>query len=216
MPRPRFARLDPERRRQILEHAAEEFAAHGYQQASLNHIIEALGLNKGVFYYYVDGKTDLFAAVMRMVWDTAMPAEAIDVDHLSAETFWPSLQRLLRENHRRMRERPWLAGILRMLLDAPPAAGVDAVIAEQLSQAHLWVTGLLRRGQDVGAVRTDMPADLLLDVITKADQAADRWLLANWDSLTAEEREEAGRQTLDLWRRIADPSPVAEFEGATS
>ncbi len=208
MPRPRFARLEPERRRQILEHAAEEFAAHGYQQASLNHIIEALGLNKGVFYYYVDGKADLFAAVMRRVWETAMPAEALAVGRLNANTFWPTLERLLRENHRRMGERPWLAGILRMLLEAPPEASLDGVVAEQLSQAHRWVRALLRRGQEVGAIRTDLPLELLLDVVTKADQAADRWLLANWERLTPREREQTGRQALDLWRRIADPHRV--------
>lgn len=210
MPRPRFARLEPQRQRQILERAAEEFACHGYQHASLNHIIEALGLNKGVFYYYFDGKADLFAAVMRMAWQTTVPADAMDVGRLNAETFWPSLQRLLQENHRHMRERPWFAGILRMLLDAPHAAGLDAVIADQLSQAHLWVKGLLRRGQEVGAVRTDLPEDLLLEVLTGADQAADRWLLANWDRLTPEERQEAGLRTIDLWRRIANPPPASD------
>jgi AcrR family transcriptional regulator len=208
MPRPRFARLDPARQLQILELAAGEFATHGYQHASLNHIIEALGLNKGVFYYYFDGKADLFASVMRMVFDTAMPADAMAVDRLDAGTFWPSLDRLLEENHRRLRERPWLAGILRMLHDARPEAGVDAVIAEELSRAHAWVRALLRRGQEVGAVRTDLPVELLLDVLTRADQAADRWLLANWDRLAPEDRERAGRQTLDLWRRIAGPAPV--------
>ena len=214
MPRPRFARLEPQRRRQILERAAEEFGSHGYQHASHNHIIEALSLNTGIFYYYFDSKADLFAAVMRMIWETAVPTETMDVARLSAETFWPSLQRLLQENHRRMRERPWFAGILRMLLDAPRAAGIDAVIAEQLSQAHLWVKGLLRRGQEVGAVRTDLPEDLLLEVLTRADQAADRWLLANWDRLTPEEREEAGLRTIDLWRRIANPSRASDASEA--
>jgi AcrR family transcriptional regulator len=204
VPRPRFDKLDPLRRRQILELAAGEFASHGYQHASLNHIIEALGLNKGVFYYYFDSKADLFASVMGMVWQTALP-EAMDVERLERETFWPGMQCLLRDNHRRMREQPWLAGFLKVLVDAPGASGIDAVVAEQMSAARLWITRLLRRGQEVGAVRTDLPEDLLLDVLTRADQAADRWLLANWDRLTSEERDRAGLLTLDLWRRIANP-----------
>ncbi len=215
MPRPRFAKLDPERQRQILERAAEEFAAHGYQHASLNHIIEALGLNKGVFYYYFDAKADLFAAVMRMVWDTAMPADAVALDRLTASTFWPTLRRLLQENHQRMREQPWMAGILRLMLAPAATSDADAVIAEQLSQAHAWGKQLLLRGQEVGAVRKDLPVDLLLDIVTRADQAADRWLLAHWDRLSPREREEMGRRTFDLWRRIADPGIGEPAEGSS-
>ena len=67
MPRPRFSKLPVLRQREILERAAQEFAACGYEHASLNHIIDALGLNKGVFYYNFDSKADLFAAVVQMV-----------------------------------------------------------------------------------------------------------------------------------------------------
>jgi AcrR family transcriptional regulator len=208
MPRPRFARLEPERQRQILERAAEEFAAHGYEHASLNHIIEALGLNKGAFYYHFDGKADLFAAVVQMAWDRFFPREGFDVEALGAATFWPSLESLLRDNHARLREEPWLAGITRLLASPPQGAGVDEGVATLLARGHVWARSLLRRGQEVGAVRTDLPLDLLLDVITAADQAADRWLVAHWDQFTADEREQASLRIFELWRRVANPAPM--------
>ena len=38
MPRPRFEKLTPEKRENILETAAKEFAANGYDGASFNQI----------------------------------------------------------------------------------------------------------------------------------------------------------------------------------
>jgi AcrR family transcriptional regulator len=207
MPRPRFARLAPDRQRQILERAAEEFGAHGYTHASLNRVIERLGLNKGAFYYCFDGKADLFGAVVQMVWDRFVP-NGFDIAALDAASFWPSIRRLLRENHARIREEPWLAGIARLLANPPQSAAADAAISDVLTRGRAWARSLVQRGQEVGAVRTDVELDLLLDALMAVDQAADRWLLAAWDRLTPTEREAASVLVFDLWRRIADPAPA--------
>src|SRR5689334_5750559 len=64
MARPRFERAAPEKREALLDAAATEFAAHGYETASLNRILLSAGLSKGSFYYYFEDKADLAAAVL--------------------------------------------------------------------------------------------------------------------------------------------------------
>src|SRR6516165_8337004 len=64
MPRPRFQRAPVEKREAVLDSAAKEFAAHGYEDASVNRILLAAGFSKGAFYYYFDDKADLAAAVL--------------------------------------------------------------------------------------------------------------------------------------------------------
>ncbi len=84
MPRPRFEKLPKEQRKAILDAAAAEFAEEGFERASLNRIISRAELSKGAFYYYFDGKEDLYAAVMddvlnrveEVVADTAAPSDA--------------------------------------------------------------------------------------------------------------------------------------------
>ena len=49
MARPRFDKLPAERRQAIIDAAARAFAEKGYAGASLNNIIELLGLSKGSF-----------------------------------------------------------------------------------------------------------------------------------------------------------------------
>ena len=60
MVRPRFAKLPAHQRQAIVQAALDEFATHGFHDASLNRVIEAAGISKGSMYYYFDGKEDLY------------------------------------------------------------------------------------------------------------------------------------------------------------
>lgn len=53
-----------ERRRRILEVAADEFSAQGYERATSDRIGARIGLSKAALYYYVDGKEDLFGQLL--------------------------------------------------------------------------------------------------------------------------------------------------------
>ncbi len=205
MPRPRFARLDPARRQVILEAAASEFAAHGFERASLNHIIEALGLSKGVFYYYFDSKADLFGAVVELVWETLFPDRSVDIGALRADTFWPRLEALSFATRQRIRELPWLAGVGRLLYHPLPASELDDLLKARIQQGRAWLSALIERGQQAGAVRADLPSAMLLDVLTAADQAADHWMVDHLDHLSPVEQDRLFRRVFDLWRRIAEP-----------
>jgi hypothetical protein len=85
-------------------------------------------------------------------------------------------------------------------------------MAERLALGHAWMDALVRRGQEVGAVRRDVPTDLLLVVLAAADQAGDRWMLDRWPALTFDERERLSLQIFNLWRRIAAPSQGGSAE----
>lgn len=59
LPNKTFLNLSKERQEEIIEICVEEFSTHDYDSASLNRIIEKLGIAKGSFYRYFDNKTDL-------------------------------------------------------------------------------------------------------------------------------------------------------------
>ncbi len=54
--------LTPERRRSILNAAAQVFAEDGYEGASMSRIARGAGVSKGTLYNYFDDKATLFAA----------------------------------------------------------------------------------------------------------------------------------------------------------
>ena len=59
-PQKTFLTLPEGKQARLLETATEEFAAQGYQKASINRIVEKLGIAKGSIYQYFRNKEHLF------------------------------------------------------------------------------------------------------------------------------------------------------------
>ena len=60
----RLTQRGEERRRQLMEFAANRFADNGYHPTSVAEIVEGLGVGKGVFYWYFDSKEELLRAIL--------------------------------------------------------------------------------------------------------------------------------------------------------
>ena len=60
MPKQTFINLPKEKRETIIEAAVDEFAASGFEGASINRIVANSGIAKGSFYQYFEDKMDVF------------------------------------------------------------------------------------------------------------------------------------------------------------
>jgi AcrR family transcriptional regulator len=61
----RLTQRGSERRRQLMDVAARRFAEQGYHPTSVADIVQAIGVGKGVFYWYFDSKESLFVEILR-------------------------------------------------------------------------------------------------------------------------------------------------------
>ena len=208
MARPRFANLDVDTRFRILETAAEEFAARGFEGVSLNQLIDRLGMSKGSFYYYFDDKADLFTTVADLAWAIVLPVEQLDLESFNAENYWASLEALMQEARSRVRANPWLVGFTRLMYDPPEISGVRDAMAEKFNEARQWQAELIRRGQEFGTVRSDLPVELLQALLVGADEAGDRWFVNNWEGLGEKELERLFREVFAIFRRMLEPPPA--------
>src|SRR5258705_2037796 len=155
MPRPRFLRAAPQLQGSVLDAAAREFAHHGYEGASLNQILLAAGLSKGAFYYYFDDKADLAVAVLEREtrrWDfhdLRSPS--------SAAEFWAELDRYSQQGLAELRESPQRGELLTRL---GLAIARDPELMKRcgplVSEAQHKIAAFWRRGQEVGAIRSDL------------------------------------------------------------
>ncbi|MBI5544298.1 MAG: TetR/AcrR family transcriptional regulator, partial [Deltaproteobacteria bacterium] len=130
MPRPRFEKLSPERREQVLESAAQEFALHGYDGASLNHILTAAGVSKGAAYYYFDDKADLFVTVVRHYWDHLLSHVDYDLESMTRARFWPAVVDLYRQGILHLEEKPWMLGVTKAIWRLSKQARGQRALAE--------------------------------------------------------------------------------------
>jgi AcrR family transcriptional regulator len=60
-----LTRRGTERRRQLMDYAAERFASGGFHPTSVAEVVEGLGVGKGVFYWYFASKDELFLEILR-------------------------------------------------------------------------------------------------------------------------------------------------------
>jgi len=177
MPRRRFHELPQERRDQLLEAAAREFAQHGYDGASLNRILAAAGVSKGAAYYYFDDKADLFATAARHGFDLVLGHVSVDFTTLDAQSFWPTIRALYVALDVHAREQPWLLGITKAVWTLSQEARGNEILAPLWEFARSWLRELVTRGQDVGVIRRDLPVELLIEVLLAIDSVFDQYQL---------------------------------------
>lgn len=179
--RPRFARLPPVQQQAILAAAVEEFAAHGFHDASLNRVIESAGISKGSMYYYFDGKDDLYAHVLRVQLDALFAHVgpfALPVSD-DPDSLWSALERYYLQLMAALAATPQLAGLIRGWVAAASTPAMQQLQHEMEETLFPWMQRVLADGQRIGAVRTDLPTSLLIAIAAGMGQAMDRWLLTH-------------------------------------
>lgn len=206
MPRPRFLALPAARRAEILAAAAEEFARGGLEGASYNRIIAAAGASKGAMYYYFDNKDDLLLTLVADLAERCAAAVGGAEEFRDAAGFWAEVRALGARAVAFFLADPAVAGLARRLIQASPESPPGRAIAGYTRRVEGFTAALLRRGQAVGAVRTDLPLDLLAHMVTGLGEAIDRWLLARWPELDAAALAALPDQTVDLFARLVAPA----------
>ena len=179
MVRPRFAKLPPAQQQAILAAALEEFAAHGFHDASLNRVIEAAGISKGSMYYYFDGKEDLYAHVVRVELEQMIARVGpFDIPAASdPDAFWSALENYYLQLMSALETAPKLAALIRGWIAASATPAMQQIQQEMEKAVVPWMERVLATGQRNGAVRTDLPSGLLIAVAAGMGQAMDTWLL---------------------------------------
>jgi AcrR family transcriptional regulator len=205
MPRPRFNKLPAEKREQIMQTAGKEFSTYGYEDASLNRILESVGMSKGAAYYYFDDKADLFGSVLSYYADEVTNLTELDPEVLTSETFWPVLMNLYSTIGPHIQAAPWVMGLFRALHGLPMHTREHEAMKAYIDQMWSWFTILVRRGQALGVVRTDLPEDLLFALITGLDGASDQWIMTHWEELSPEELKRILGIVIDMIRRLTAP-----------
>lgn len=205
MPLTRFEKLEPDKRQRVLAAAAREFAFEGYEGASLGRIAEETGISKPALYYYFEDKADLYATVVREAWQKLAPRGHLDLQGLDRERFWPALEAFHLAGFERSREEAWLVTVWKLAYHPPPEGVAAGAVAEVFERGRAFLKALLRRGQELGAVRDDLPEDLLIALFTGADDAADHWLVDHWEGLGTDEVERLSRRVFDAMRGLLAP-----------
>ena len=205
MPRPRYDNIDPLKKTKLLEAAMKEFAAHGYELASINRILDAAELSKGSFYYYFDDKLDLATTVFLVCGEPeTRPLELKTPD--SVEGFWAELRRTsharLQALESRRLEYECLIRLANASLTTPELA---ARVMPTFAPARLKMVEFFQRGVTLGALRSDVPLGTLMALIEAAKGAAYKTMYPGDTIPSDAEMESFSDFVIDLARRLCAP-----------
>lgn len=152
MPSPRFGRLPPERRAQLLS-VARGRLARGADAASYNQIIAESGISKTTAYLYFDGKEDLVAEVWRDLLERLGAVLGPWRPAASATDFWRQLSSASDALRRHLGSHPDDLGLL---------AQAQAQARGDPSPLDGWFVDLVDNGVALSVIRDDLPRPLLV------------------------------------------------------
>lgn len=202
----RFYRLPEARRERILGAAAEAFAEGGYDGTSFNKLLERLGFSKSQAYYYFADKADLFATASAACYERyyALVAELPLPE--TSEGFWEYVLELNRIGLRFQNEQPMAARLSR--------AAASSAQRDELARAAVRNAGStleryaewLALGQRLGAVRRDLPQELLMSLSLQMTTCIDAWFCGLAGEATGADIERLARSVTDLSWRLLHPA----------
>lgn len=146
-----------DRRRQLLEVAADVFAQRGYRGATTAELASAAGITEPILYRHFDNKLDLFTTLIDEVGSAVIDAwnQALDACDTPEQRF----DALIAGNpatHERGR------GVYRVIFQAMTEAEgepeINAAIRKHVERLHRFLTRELAGLQDAGVIRDDEPA----------------------------------------------------------
>jgi AcrR family transcriptional regulator len=166
--------LDRSREEDLLIVAARHFASKGYAGTSLNNLIAEAGWGKSSFYHYFSNKRRLHDHVVGTLTARLLDGVQVpEIEKLPGSQFWAVMAELLEALGRAARRHPETRYLGEMF--HAPASGDDGRLRDLRRQVELWLRRAIVHGRAVGAVRDDIPQQLLIELTLAVVQTLDRW-----------------------------------------
>ena len=149
-------------RDRILDAAAVEFAARGFDGAKVDRIAARAGVNKAMLYYHFRNKADLYRAVLRDVFQAI--ASAVAGSRTPGGTPADQLRGYIRALAAESASRPHLPSLwLREMAEG--GRHLDASVIGHLTAVLGVLAGITRGGRDAGAFGDVHPFVLQLGIV---------------------------------------------------
>jgi AcrR family transcriptional regulator len=157
------------KRTELLRAAVSVIAREGYAAASLRKVAEQAACTTGAVTYYFSDKEEMVVAIARLLFDEFDALLDHGEDRIDVKAILSRWVDRTKANDSEL----WLV-LFQLLSHARHEAAVVGLVQQRYARFRHTFTSILARGQSQGAIRTDIPADLLADQLSAI---ADGWLM---------------------------------------
>lgn len=170
-----FSNLPPEKQRRILDAALAEFAAKGYAAASINAVVQQLGIAKGSIFQYFHDKEGLFIAVFSDCLETAKDWLRTIRDTSADAGLFQRLSRILSAGVAFTRTHPDIYRVYTHMMMEPGMPMRIQLLGEIRKEATKFLTELLEAARKQGELRQDLS---IPEAVFLIEAVMDRFLQA--------------------------------------
>jgi AcrR family transcriptional regulator len=169
-----FENLPDDKRERVLAVATREFADHGYHQASVNRIVDQLGIAKGSLFKYFGNKQGLFEYLFgHTVAQFKKPLKLIRDD--TRGDFFERVERSLLAGVDFVSAHPLVYRIYLKMVYQESFPMRDRFLGEIRQASSKYLRGLVADAADSGQLRPGLDQDM---VVHHLDAVMDRFLQA--------------------------------------
>jgi TetR/AcrR family transcriptional regulator len=160
MPNKTFFNLSEEKRCRIVDAALQEFAAHSFNEASINRIIKNADIPKGSFYQYFKNKEDLYLYFLDEVSKEFTDPLLHEKEMYPDANFFEVIQHTNREVLKLKNIKPeYIEARMRMELDN------NEFIRNIRKKSTEKYIKIIERDKERGIIKPDANAEIIVDMI---------------------------------------------------
>lgn len=160
MPNKTFFNLSDEKRCRIVDAALQEFAAHSFNEASINRIIKNAEIPKGSFYQYFKNKEDLYLYFLDEVSKEFTDPLLHEKEMYPDANFFEVIQHTNREVLKLKNIKPeYIEARMRMELDN------NEFIRNIRKKSTEKYIKIIERDKERGIIKPDADAEIIVDMI---------------------------------------------------
>jgi len=160
MPNKTFFNLSDEKRCRIVDAALQEFAAHSFNEASINRIIKNADIPKGSFYQYFKNKEDLYLYFLDEVSKEFTDPLLHEKEMYPDANFFEVIQHTNREVLKLKNIKPeYIEARMRMELDN------NEFIRNIRKKSTEKYIKIIERDKERGIIKPDANAEIIVDMI---------------------------------------------------
>lgn len=163
-----FLNLPETKRERITEMAIREFAARGYEGASINRMIERLQIAKGSIFQYFGDKRGLFTYVFDLAMDMVKDYLRDVRDSTTEADLFARLNQTLTAGIAFVNDHPRIYALYLRLQSDQTIPLRDDILSSLRRYSHAYLRSLLKAARDRGELQADLDLDqaaFLLDAM---------------------------------------------------
>ncbi len=165
-----FLKLNSEKRKTIMDAFLIEFSKKSFDDASITHVVNKIGIAKGSIYQYFDNKLDLYL-FLQTECSNVKSNYTGSIQRQNYPDFWSYYRALYKKGIEFDRAHPLESNFLHNIINYIDSLSLRDIAKEWKKQVLGWMSSMIQYEVDEGNFRNDKPVESMAFLLFKTSNS---------------------------------------------